>query len=720
MFMRSAPATAIGLVILCVGLGSSLAHAADLVWEVESPFRFFKDTSSFKLQEQAYQAVRGDVSRPVPDTIVRRTERRLNDPDCKNRSNPDACAASAGKHYQRSRLGWAATTLDAVCYDTKNFHYLTQCQRHYSWGTVKEDYVLPEAHTVHVHIAPQLLAQAGKGQCAWSWRPRRGGKDEHLLAPCSAGLTIKRVPYSLDRKLSGVTVAVRLPDGRDLFEPNVVVDDVFIVALGDSFASGESNPDRPVTFSAVREMVYDPTLVREDQLALRQPKTTMGFGLASGEKYDPKTLPRRLLGDEKRGLYYKLGSPQFTAAFDAAAARWLSADCHRSQYGYPFRVGIELALENPHRSVTLVSLACSGAEVAAGLFLPQKPRPGFYSRNVKKVTPQFDQLTALICRGGEAAATSKVAYRLPLYSAGSKQIQMQQVVQRWCPPGQRKRPIDLVLMSIGGNDVGFGGLAAYAMTDKASDLAPIVGLIGHQVRFGPDVSRVYLNVLDERMKAVHDALRDGFGVAPDKVLQTAYEPLQYDEKGAVCGAHPELGMDVHPKLQLGHARLQQTTAFLHDFLTRLECISNASRRGGCPKLATGPGTGFNFVTDHLPEFAKRGICARDPKNPHLDGELMAMPRRWFGADGFRPYSPAAFLPYEHRWRLFRTPNDAFLTANIHATNVSLFDIIQPVYAGLYSGAIHPTAEGHAIVADHVVRHARALLAKHEMRRADAR
>ena len=38
----------------------------------------------------------------------------------------------------------------------------------------------------------------------------------------------------------------------------------------------------------------------------------------------------------------------------------------------------------------------------------------------------------------------------------------------------------------------------------------------------------------------------------------------------------------------------------------------------------------------------------------------------------------------------------------------MFDILQPAYAGLYSGAIHPTAEAHAIVADYVVRHARTL------------
>ena len=43
----------------------------------------------------------------------------------------------------------------------------------------------------------------------------------------------------------------------------------------------------------------------------------------------------------------------------------------------------------------------------------------------------------------------------------------------------------------------------------------------------------------------------------------------------------------------------------------------------------------------------------------------------------------------------------------------MFDIVQPAWAGLYSGAIHPSAEGHAIVADHVVRQVRTIVDKHE-------
>lgn len=695
----------------CLAAGSS--QAADLVWQVESPFRFFKATRSFALHEAAFDAVRGDPSRPVPSDIIWRTERALNDPDCRDASTPDRCAATAGKRYQQSRLGWAAQTLGQTCYESNGYprRYASVCERKYSWGTAKEDYVLPEAHTVAIRIAPEQLANV-TGVCIWTWQPRKpGGKSETKRAPCADKFTIARVPYALDRNKSGVAVTVKLPDGRELSEPEVVVEDLFIVALGDSFASGESNPDRPVQFSGEREMVYDPMLQRQ---AARAPAAAPGYGLASSEDhYDPKVLPRRSMEDEAAERFYGLTSPEFAAAFEKASARWLSRDCHRSQYGYPFRVAIELALENRHRSVTLASFTCSGAEIAEGLFLNMAAREGASETPDGEVRAQFDQLSDLICRG---ARSQSATYALPVYDYGDTHVSVQNVTKAWCPPQSRKRAIDLVLMSIGGNDVGFGALAVYALTENIADLAPIASLAGQSSRFSPQVSRVYLDVLDERVQAVKAALRDGFGVPPARVVQSSYEPIQYDETGALCGAQPTLGMDVHPGLRLSPHRLRETADFLHDFLIRLECIAGKSR-AGCPAgLATGAGTGFTLVTDHIPEFAKRGVCARDPKRVLADSIAMRMPRRPVNGDPFQPYSPAAALPYAHRWRLFRTPNDAFLTANTHREGTPLFDILQPAYAGLHGGAIHPTAEAHAIVADHVLRHARATLDGHDPKR----
>src|SRR5262249_61614365 len=94
---------------------------------------------------------------------------------------------------------------------------------------------------------------------------------------------------------------------------------------------------------------------------------------------------------------------------------------------------------------------------------------------------------------------------LPPTPNGSARFGAKRIINTWSPPQSRKRRIDVVLMSIGGNDVGFSALAAYSLTENMADLAPIASLTGSSSRFGPQVARAYLEVLDERMKAVKEA-----------------------------------------------------------------------------------------------------------------------------------------------------------------------------------------------------------------------
>ena len=712
--------TVVATIASVSGLLGSLAPcvAGDLEWEVDNPFRFYKSGTSFALHEKAFHEVRGDAKGPLPADVIWRTERRLNDPDCKDSTSPTTCAATARAHYNESRLGWAAKTLPTACYDNvgRPRHYPVQCERRYGWGAAREDYVLPDAHTVAIRLSAERRAEVTAGQCAWSWQARGpNGKSGKRTLPCADKFVIDRVPYTHDAAASGAVVKVTLPDGRELSE-TVIVEDLLVVGIGDSFSSGDSNPDKPVSFSPARELVYEPN-EREDvatrSLKGEEKKKADNYNLASNDgSFNPKALPRRLLEDEEKGLIYKATSREFIESFHQRNAQWMSADCHRSQYGYQFRVGLELALENRHRAVTMVHLACSGADVLEGLFAEMDAREQFEKANSTRVPAQFDQLADLICRGGAAARTQAASYTVPTFSYGDARIASRTVTMRWCPPQQRKRALDVVMLSIGGNDVGFSAMALYAMTESAGDIAPVANLIGHQIRFGTDVGRVYLQVLDRRIQAVKLALNDGFGVPPARVVQNSYEPLHYDETGGLCGALPTSGLDVHPSLKMNRERVREVAGFTAELLARLECMTDVSRRADCPAaLATGRGTGFHLVTEHLAKFAKRGICARDPKRSLADGRMMGMPRLNQMTSEFEPYSPAAYLPYAHHWRLFRTANDAFLTANTHREGIAIIDIIQPAYAGLYSGAMHPTAEGHSMVADSVMPKVRAIVDK---------
>ena len=68
------------------------------------------------------------------------------------------------------------------------------------------------------------------------------------------------------------------------------------------------------------------------------------------------------------------------------------------------------------------------------------------------------------------------------------------------------------------------------------------------------------------------------------------------------------------------------------------------------------------------------------------------------ASEYRPYSPRA------RW--VRTANDSYFTAMTYPEGlpsilqpIDLHDAIWGIFAAVYGGAIHPTAEGHAAMAD---------------------
>src|SRR5262245_46295720 len=308
--------------IFSIGLSATPSSSADILWKVENPFRFFKRSASFDMYERAFDAVRGNPSLPVPDKIIWKTERRLNDPDCKDSSSPNACASSARKNYESSRQGWASHTVDFTCYDRRApRHYLSVCDRQYSWGTAKEDYVLPEAHTVQLWLAPEILAANPGGDCTWTWTPHRAGAaGETRKQACKDAFLIKRLPYSLDRRTSGAIVKVTLPDGRELIDPAVQVEDLFIVAMGDSFMSGEGNPDKPVVFSGARQMVYDPTNADNRDVASRS-LFARNYGVASApDGYDPKALPKRLMDDERKSLIFRPNTREFEEAFAKADA----------------------------------------------------------------------------------------------------------------------------------------------------------------------------------------------------------------------------------------------------------------------------------------------------------------------------------------------------------------------------------------------------------------
>ena len=80
------------------------------------------------------------------------------------------------------------------------------------------------------------------------------------------------------------------------------------------------------------------------------------------------------------------------------------------------------------------------------------------------------------------------------------------------------------------------------------------------------------------------------------------------------------------------------------------------------------------------------------------------------------YPASEFRPYAPRARWIRTANDSYFTAMTYPEGLpavlqpsDLHDAIWGVFAAVYGGAVHPTAEGHAAMADATLPAAREVL-----------
>ena len=475
------------------------------------------------------------------------------------------------------------------------------------------------------------------------------------------------IPYP-----SGARLSVEI-GGREIAGEDIRVADLMIVGMGDSFGSGEGNPDVPVRFS--RERAADYGKPNKDPNAV----SLVGY-------------PARV------GSWRQIGDREFLSQ----NARWLDQACHRSLYSHQSRAALQIAIENPHRAVTFVGIACSGAEVGLGVFLRYKgnewvPNP-----------PEYSQISAIAeaqCGPHEAPMQD-----LPeAYHMGGAIPELQGgLVLRKCK-AEEARKIDLVMVSIGGNDVGFARLVANAVLSDQSNLKMLGGWFG-QVQ-GARQSEAGIDVLDERYKALNRALHNILHLPwneNDRVLLTAYPAMALLEDGRSVCPNGAAGMDVISEFHLSAAKAREGQ-HVADRLNRV--MASSAREHG-----------WTFVERHRDQFLGRGICAGWSENALSSVDDLRLPRKING--DWEPYNPADFQAYASRQRWFRTPNDAFMTGNFHVSPSLITSVLkleslswfQLLLAATYSGAFHPTAEGHAAIADAVVDRARQVLAKYEKRR----
>ena len=172
------------------------------------------------------------------------------------------------------------------------------------------------------------------------------------------------------------------------------------------------------------------------------------------------------------------------------------------------------------------------------------------------------------------------------------------------------------------------------------------------------------------------------------------------------------GLDVHPAFTADAGRLRRVSEFTHNrFLPRLRELARCE---GSAKCASPDNDRMTFVDAHQPAFAQHGICARSPNDPEFDRECFSRDGKSFDPDPVSAASaplvcsmrPSDFRPYAPRARWIRTANDSYFTAMTFPG--ALPTVMQPsnihdatwgALSAVYGGAFHPSAEGHAVMAD---------------------
>ena len=614
---------AVLLATLATAAWPAAAAQPSIEWRLENPFRFFTDPKLTETHRATFLAL-SESERREP---VLSAERALSE-----RFGTD---------------GWAAQMLDATCWNP-------QLNRHVCKGV--SDYMRPSAH----RIVAQLdgVPDSGRVDCTWLTAPLNG-RGTALTFPCDVPVKLD-IPYP-----SGGRVTVEV-GGREVARVDVKVQDVLIVGMGDSFGSGEGNPDVPVRLSRQRSADYgDP--VKEPQLS--------GYPTRVGDW--------NVIGDK---------------LFTAANPRWLDQACHRSLYSHQLRAALQLAIESPQRAVTFVDFSCSGAEIVQGLFLRYR------GHEWVPTPPDLSQISAVAqeqCDRREAPT-----YDLPeAYHIKGKVPELQGgLTLRKCD-ADRARPIDLLMVSIGGNDVGFARLVANAVLADQSILRRLGGWMG-QVH-GYIQAQHQLDMLDDRYKSLNRAMHNIMHIPwreSDRVMLVSYPALTLLDDGRSVCPDSRAGMTVAPDFALSESKARDSM----NAANRLDKIMNQASHQ----------FGWTFVNAHRARFNGRSICAGWIKDAISTADDLRLPRKVQGH--WQPYSPADWRPYASRQRWFRTPNDAFLTGNFHvsqsilqkAVPIKTMHWFQVLLASLYSGAFHPTAEGQAAIADAAVIEARRILGKY--------
>ena len=542
-------------------------------------------------------------------------------------------------------LGWAKDVVADLCLDNYG-NLLETCER----DGVRENYLTPADHPIGVTLSGPTPQDAS---CVWSF-DSGNGPSQQTTAPCDQEVKL-RVPSG---RTTVASVDIPLGDGTaQRVSTEIAVRDVLVAGLGDSIAAGEGNPDRAVELEG-------------------------GFCfkrfLSGG--FSQYYRPSRAGYNDDRSCENGPSSPTAARDWDRHGARWMNPACHRSLYSYQVRAMLALAIEQPHIAVTLVPLACTGATIGAGMFAGQRADDCPWVVGIES------------CSG-----------TAPAQFAELRDVMAQ--VHRQDP----KRSLDMVLLTIGANDVNFAGLVANVIVESTTER--ILLKEGGAIASVADATKALERDLPDEFAQLRATLKPFVGGNLGRVVFVSYPNPAMQAPDRPCAGGRD-GLDVHPAFGADSERLRAAAQFVQTkFLPGIRALATCEGSKSCRAPAT---DSMTFVDSHQAQFERHGMCVRASSDPEFDRHCLLTNGNSFQTDpNVAPDNPMAcgeppgdYLPYASRARWIRTANDSYFTAMTYPEGMpailkpsDIHDALWGVLSAVYGGAVHPTAEGYAAMAD---------------------
>jgi lysophospholipase L1-like esterase len=552
-------------------------------------------------------------------------------------------------------LGWAKDVVGNLCLDDYGALVAT-CQR----DGVNESYLVPTDHPVGVRLSGPVQPDT---TCVWSFDDGQNPVKQNTV-PCNQEIRL-RVPSG---HTTVATVDIPLGDGTaQRVVTEIAVRDVLIAGLGDSIAAGEGNPDRAVQL--------------DGGFCFKR------FLRSGGSQY---YRPSRAGYDDDRSCENGPSTPAAAKDWASNGARWMSPACHRSLYSYQVRTTLALAIEQPHIAVTFIPLACTGATIGDGMFEGQLSDDCPWVVGIDSCSgtspAQFGELKDIIA-----------------------------ALHRQAP----NRNLDMMLLTVGANDVNFAGLVANVIVDSTTER--ILLKEGGAIAAVADSQKVLDNDLPDAFAQLRTALKPYVSGNLGRVVFVSYANPAMQAEGKPCTGSRD-GLDVHPAFGADSERLRATANFVDTkFLPKIKALATCDGN----KICRDPSTErMTFVDGHQAAFDRHGMCVRSTSDPEFDRNCFSTSGDSFQTDPTTaPDNPMAcgeppsnYRPYAPRGRWIRTANDSYFTAMTYPEGMpavlkpsDIHDALWGIGSAVYGGAVHPTAEGYAAMADAALPAVRGLL-----------